>query len=564
MERLISWNPASGGLMRSLLHNLHLRTKIILIVTVVMISVLVVSTATGQILTQLLVEEDQYHRAVELAIANADRFAKLGTYNNPAALKEEFQVIKRDHADVLGISVYLHGPGDRRTLVLASDPRSPLMELDAQPNVTHMVEYYSPFEGVQSIETGSGKALSWIIGAETGSGKALSWIIGAEITNNQRSLGCLNLKVSKSGISVISMQLIKYNVVVLVCAILAIIILLSLFFSRLVNRPIEHMLDAMARAEDGALDTRVDVHREDELGTIALRFNRMMDRVKTLNEELAVRVTEATEELRERNLELTRINEELFETQRLLARSERLAIAGQLAASLAHEIGTPLNAISGHVQLLAKTVSPDDEATRKRLKIIETQIDNIVRVVKDLLTSTRDTTLTRSPADLNQFLEEIRLFAKPTLDMKRIRMETDFDRQLPLIPIDSLKLQQVFLNLINNSIDAMPRGGVIRMRTSRVSVPGKPEMVTVEFSDSGGGISKENLSRIFEPTFTTKRIGSGAGLGLSISRQVMKAHGGNITAEIPEGEQVGARFVLELPVAVEEPTYASTIEHSHR
>ncbi len=548
--------------MRPFFHNLRLRTKIILIVTVVLISVLAVSTATAKIFTQLLVEEDQYHRAVELALANADRFAKLGLYDNPAALKEEFQVIKRDHRNVLEISVYLHGPGDRHTLVLASDPQSPLMELDAQPNVTEMVEYYSPFEGVQSIETGSGTDLSWIIGAETGSGKVPSWIIGAQIMNNERALGCLNMKVSKSGINVISMQLIKYNVMVLVGAILTIIVLLSLFFSRLVNRPIEHMLEVMAGAEAGALNARVDVHREDELGVIASRFNRMMDRVKALNEELSTRVSDATEELRERNLELTRINEELFETQRMLARSERLAIAGQLAASLAHEIGTPLNAISGHVQLLTKTVAPTDEPTRKRLKIIETQIENIVRVVKDLLASTRDTTLTLVPSDLNQFLEEILLFAKPTLDMKHIRVETEFDRKLPLLSIDSLKLQQVLLNLINNSIDAMPNGGIIRLNSYLVRDVTKGESVVVIFSDTGVGISKENLSRIFEPTFTTKRIGSGAGLGLAISRQIMKAHGGSIVAESADG--MGTKFILEFPVAVSETAYADTLEHSHR
>ncbi len=533
--------------MKPLLHNLRLRTKIILIVTVVMISVLAVSTAIGQIFTQLLVEEDQYHRAVELAFANADRFAKFDVYKNPSVLAQEFQVIKRDHTDVLGISVYMHGPDNSHTLILASDPGSPLMELDIQPDVKHMFEYYSPFEGVQSIETGSGKTLSWIV--------------GAEISDNNHSLGCLNIKVSKSGINVISMQLIKYNVWVLLCAILAIIILLSLSFSRLVNRPIEQILGAMAQAEDGALATRVDVHREDELGTIALRFNRMMDRVKALNEELSTRVAEATEELRNRNLELIRINEELFETQRMLARSERLAIAGQLAASLAHEIGTPLNAISGHVQLLTRTISPGDEATHKRLKIIENQIENIVRVVKDLLASTRDTTLTRKSTDLNEFLEELQLFAKPTLDMKHIRVQTRFDRHLPRIPVDALKLQQVLLNLINNSIDAMPNGGMIRIKTFKTGT-GKEESVTVEFSDTGTGIPAENLSRIFEPTFTTKRIGSGAGLGLAISRQIMKAHNGTIIAE--RSEDGGARFILTLPVLTSEIVYEDSVAGSHR
>jgi two-component system, NtrC family, sensor kinase len=534
--------------MGSLFHNLRLRTKIIATVTVVIISVLAVSTYIGHFFIQLPVEEDQYHRAVELAFSNSDRFARRGIFPDPALLAQEFQIIQRDHQDVLDIAVYAHGARHAHSLVLATSPGDPLMELDAQPMVRQMFEYDSPFEGLQSIETGSGKGLCWIV--------------SSEIIEGGHPVGCLNLKVSKSGINVVSRQMIKYNVAVLLLAILAIVALLSLLFSRLVNKPIERLLEAMEQAEAGALNTRVDVHRDDELGIIASRFNRMMDQVTALNEELSTRVAEATQELRERNVELTRINEELFETQRMLARSERLAIAGQLAASLAHEIGTPLNAISGHVQLLTKTLGPKDEAARKRLKIIETQIDHIVRVVKDLLASTRDITLAPTPADLNQFLEEFLLFATPTLDMKGIQVETALDHTLPRVLFDALRLQQVFLNLINNSIDAMPNGGTLRLR-SYLSRSSRGEGVAgIEYSDTGGGIPKENLSRIFEPTFTTKRIGSGAGFGLAISRQIMKAHGGTISAESPEGG--GARFILELPLAVAEPTYAESLEHTRR
>lgn len=533
--------------MASPLRNLRLRTKIILIVTVVMMSVLGISTYLGHIITKLLVEEDQYHRAVELAFSNADRFAKRGIYNNPAALAQEFQIIQRDHQDVLELSVYSHEPNGAHLLVLTTDSKSPLLELDAQPRVEQMFEYYSPFEAVRSIETESGKALSWIVSADIDSGS--------------ETVACLNLKISKSGINVISKQLIKYNVMVLLGAVGAIVILLSFIFSRLMNQPMERMLGAMAQAEAGVLDAQVDVHREDELGLIASRFNRMMERVRTLNETLSSRVDEATEALRQRNLELTRINEELFETQRLLARSERLAIAGQLAASLAHEIGTPLNAISGHVQLLSKMGPSDDEATRKRLKIIETQIENIVRVVKDLLASTRDLTLERAPKDINEFLEEILLFAKPTLDMKKICVEADFDRRLPLLSMDALRMQQVILNLINNSIDAMPRGGTIYLSTRRTR-GADADRAVVEFSDTGEGIPEKYLPRIFEPNFTTKKIGQGAGLGLAISRQIIQAHGGSILAASPQGS--GAHFILELPLTTTETIHADTLEHSRR
>ena len=134
----------------------------------------------------------------------------------------------------------------------------------------------------------------------------------------------------------------------------------------------------MESAEGGQLSIRAHVSNQDETGQLSEHLNRMLARIENFNTELGNKVNEATVELAERNEELRRINEELFETQKNLARSERLAVAGQLAASLAHEIGTPLNSISGHVQLLARKKTGDNVADR-RLQIIESQIENIVR-----------------------------------------------------------------------------------------------------------------------------------------------------------------------------------------
>ncbi len=122
----------------------------------------------------------------------------------------------------------------------------------------------------------------------------------------------------------------------------------------------------------------------DEIGLLAAHLNRLLRRIENFSNEMGHKVEEATGEVARRNEELRRINKELFETQKNLARSERLAVAGQLAASLAHEIGTPLNSISGHVQLLARRKT-NDEATARRLLVIEKQVENIVRTVRQLL-----------------------------------------------------------------------------------------------------------------------------------------------------------------------------------
>ena len=164
------------------------------------------------------------------------------------------------------------------------------------------------------------------------------------------------------------------------------------------------------------------------------------------------------------------INKELFDTQKNLARSERLAVAGQLAASLAHEIGTPLNSISGHVQLLARRKT-NDESTARRLLVIEKQVENIVRTVKQLLSWTRKYELRLERLDLARVLEDTVLLASPVLDLRKIRVQMNLAKDCPKIYGDSGYLHQVFLNLINNSTDAMPRGGELRI-VLRAPAPG--------------------------------------------------------------------------------------------
>jgi two-component system NtrC family sensor kinase len=134
-------------------------------------------------------------------------------------------------------------------------------------------------------------------------------------------------------------------------------------------------------------------------------IDRLLRRIENFSNELGRKVEEATREVAHRNEELRRINEELFETQKNLARSERLAVAGQLAASLAHEIGTPLNSISGHVQLLARRKS-NDESTTRRLLVIEKQVENIVRTVHLLLSWTRKFEMRIELLDLGRALED--------------------------------------------------------------------------------------------------------------------------------------------------------------
>ena len=284
---------------------------------------------------------------------------------------------------------------------------------------------------------------------------------------------------------------------------------------------------------------------------LAAHLNRMLRRIENFNTELERKVQESTAGLAEANEELRRINEELFETQKNLARSERLAIAGQLAASLAHEIGTPLNSISGHVQLLARRKDAD-ESTRRRLQIIEKQIDNIVRTVNQLLSWSRKFELKIELVDLRRVVEEAVLLSSPALQLRKINVKLDLAKDCPKIYGDGGYLQQVFLNLINNSMDAMPRGGELRIETRLAD--GDARQVAVRVADNGAGMSPDTMAHVFDPMFTTKRMGTGTGLGLAICDQIVRQHGGTITWKASLGK--GTTFTLILPVDCREKAEA--------
>src|SRR2546422_491823 len=203
---------------------------------------------------------------------------------------------------------------------------------------------------------------------------------------------------------------------------------------------------ALEATEGEQLGLRARVASWDEIGELAEHLTLMLARIENFSSELARRVEEATRKLALRNEELKRINQELYETQKNLARSERLAVAGQLAASLTHEIGTPLNSISGHVQLLARRKGLDD-VSQRRIQIIENQIENIVRTVKQLLSWTRKFDLKIEAVDLRRALKESILVSSPALQQRKIKVQMDLPRDCPQIYGDAGYLQQVFLHL---------------------------------------------------------------------------------------------------------------------
>lgn len=260
---------------------------------------------------------------------------------------------------------------------------------------------------------------------------------------------------------------------------------------------------------------------------------KLLTQISGFNDELRTEIAAATDEL-------SRTNDSLLQIQQRLTRSERMAVVGQMAASLAHEIGTPLNAISGHMELLASN-HPNDTDTQRRIQIISKQLDFIVATVKRLLERTHERRMLFKPIDLNSLVREVLSLMAPTLDKQSIVHEVRFQHNLPSLHADRDGLQQVFLNLINNSIDAMMGGGRLVITTRLDLEAGSAEVI---LSDTGSGMNRNTLDHLFEPMWTTKA--SGSGFGLAIAHQIIIEHGGQI--EVVAGIEHGTTFRLTLPL----------------
>ena len=333
----------------------------------------------------------------------------------------------------------------------------------------------------------------------------------------------------------------------MVLAIIAITLTTYFLFRHLVYEPLDKLHLTMAKAEAGDLSVESPLASQDEIGLLTRKFNQMLARIREMNEQLneeqrrlEERVRDATAEIAERNEQLEEANLHLFGMQRELTRLERFAVAGQLTAQFAHEVGTPLNLISGHVQLLRARAS--DERVMQRLDIISNQIERITNIVRSMLDSTRRPKPKLETLDVNLLLEQILDATQPTLLSQQVETVMELAPEKLPIQADAEQLHQVFINLINNSLDAMPEGGRLRVSTRR---DGATVHIIVE--DSGEGIAGEDLEAIFEPMFTTKLESGGTGLGLTIVRQIIQEHHGEIsvTSELHKG----TRFIIRLPLA---------------
>jgi signal transduction histidine kinase len=296
----------------------------------------------------------------------------------------------------------------------------------------------------------------------------------------------------------------------LICAAVIMVLAVS------VRRPMMELQDKIARVSLGDLSASVSfADRKDEIGDLGRDFNDMVAQLKASREEI----------------------HRLHQTQ--MTRAEHFATLGELAAGLAHEIRNPLAGIAGVIEIVSRDLPPGS-AARSVIKDAKEEAIQINRILTDLLETARPKPPQFQVKDIAATAEHAVMFARQQAVTKRIMIELDKGEEIPPVDHDPNQLNQVLLNLLLNAIQSMDKPGTIY-----VTLRCDQDTALITVADQGKGILPEHLPNIFRPFFTTK--GHGTGLGLSLARRTVEAHGGTITVRSEVGK--GTQFVIHLPVA---------------
>jgi signal transduction histidine kinase len=301
-------------------------------------------------------------------------------------------------------------------------------------------------------------------------------------------------------------------------------LLTGLVLQREVLRPLSQLMDGIRNLGRGESAKPLPVERRDELGRVAEAFNTMAAQLQTARHELVLETEHA------------------LDLEQQLRHSATLAVAGRLASGLAHEIGTPLNIISGRAEYILQNL-PAGDTLRDELNVIVGQIDRISAMIRSLLDTVRPVKPEIQPTVLKEVTDSLLVLLEHTARRHGVTLDVSIPGDLPPVRADRNQLQQVLINILMNAFEAARPIGNVRVRARRARRATRTG-VEIEVRDTGPGIPASILPRIFEPFFSTKPPGEGTGLGLPICRDILKSLGGEITVEGAPG--AGATFLIWL------------------
>ncbi len=510
-------------------------------VALVCIAILMVNVFDRRIIEQAAAEN--LHAEFLRAAGSVSRIIRnAGDLHDDKALREAFQDIMELRPGIRRLEVYDIASGSG-TLILSSDPQYPTVPLSVEER-TEVVAGRSVVRFDDAVVD-----RAWMITAPIMMG---DHVVGA--LRGRFSLWKYDRLISKEATLA---RDVGVGAVVISCAMFLTLIRIK------VHKPISRLLDTMRQAEAGDLMKRAPVVGPSDIQAVSGQFNRLLDRVRDasaekerllaeiqdFNKTLMTKIAAATEELRQANLMLV-------ESRTQAERAEKLAALGEFSAMVAHELGTPLSAISGHVQMLTEETDP--QGRERRVAIIRSEIVRMAAIIRHVLDSTY-VQMQSAAVDLDEIVNEVLALISIELPGKRITLRAHLADPLPAVAGDRTALKGVLFNLVTNAVQAMPHGGELVIRAAQILaeppdgtivLAGGRQLnrgaVRLSVRDTGQGIATDTLGRIFEPFFTTRAAGGGTGLGLAICHRVVATCGGRLAVWSVVDQ--GTMLTMDLPV----------------
>ena len=296
---------------------------------------------------------------------------------------------------------------------------------------------------------------------------------------------------------------------------------------RWIARPLQLLTEKMERVGQGDFSSDLEIHSNDELGQLSLAVNQMC------------------EKLRKQQATIEHETNQRIETLGQLRHADRLKTVGQLAAGFAHEVGTPLNVISGRAELILSNTSIEPELLTKHAKAIKDESERISQIIKKLLEFARRSPSQKTTGDLRTVIERSADLIRPLTEKRKVSLNTDLPQSPAQASFDFNQFQQVLMNLIDNAVDASSEGQTVDIILKRRT---NDDLWAIQIVDHGSGIASDLHGDIFQPFFTTKDVGSGTGLGLSVVHGIVEDHDGTIRCE--SEVDLGTTITVEIPAIV--------------
>ena len=498
---------------------MSLRLQLVALFAAVLAATLLVAAGFGLRIAQRSVETEVRDRTVGLARAATAALRRAGA--DDEQISEELAATIRMHRGLLRAEL-------ARPAALGLD--SDFVSARVTPEGISLTRWRGPLPGLPRAsaiveEPEQGRALRWAEPFTDGRGARARLVLIASLAEAERLVSAERR-------------------VLLATAVAASLFLIGAFWillGRILVRRVDLLSATMRAVENGLYDVSAPGPAEggDELSYLARGFNRMLAQIRGFNAELQAKIEDATAELTRKNRALEELNELLVAARRDLTAQERLAALGQLAGTIAHELGNPLNAVSGHVQLLALRGDLPEPA-RAQAQIASAEVHRMAEIIRRFLDQARGFKPAAETVQMQPLVDEALDLTLGTEARAKIQVQREVLDGASVVRTDPGLVRHLLTNLVANAVDAMPNGGKLEVQARRDG-----SEVVLRVADTGTGMGPEVKRRIFEPFFTTKAAGMGTGLGLAICKEIARALKGRIDVESEPGR--GSTFTVRFP-----------------